>query len=311
MHKQGGRSEVVIKVSNLRKHYGETKAVDGTDFEVERGTIFALLGANGAGKTTTISMLEGLLRSDGGKMNILGLDPWLDHEKLKLKIGVMPQAFTFFEKISPSDSLRFYRDLFNSDVDYSHLLGLVILQDSADTPFEELSGGQKQKLGLALSLVNDPDLLFLDEPTTGLDPASRRAVWNIILGFRKQGKTVVLTTHYMEEAEQLADRVAIMNRGKIVVQGTPEEIIAERGGGRKVIVASDQEMLKHLRSNGIDAVEDGRNIIISISGGNSLVKIVETIENSGIPYSQLTVRAGTLEDVFIKLVGEIAEGELK
>ncbi len=303
--------DVVIRVANLRKHFGETRAVDGTEFEVERGTIFALLGANGAGKTTTVSMLEGLLKRDGGKIDILGLDPWSDHNRLKLKIGVMPQDFTFFEKITPSDSLRFYRDLFNADIDYEKLLKLVILESSADIPFEELSGGQKQKLGLALSLVNDPELLFLDEPTTGLDPSSRRAVWNIIKGFREQGKTVVLTTHYMEEAEQLADRVAIMNHGRIVIQGTLEEILSDHGSGRRLVLTSGNDMAQYLRSKSIEVAQDGKNLIMKVDGELSLVRLVEIIEDSGIHYTQLSVRSGTLEDVFIRLVGEMAEGELK
>lgn len=303
--------EIVIQVSNLTKSFGDIKAVNSIDFSVERGTIFALLGPNGAGKTTTISILEGLRKCDSGEARILGLEPWSDHDLLKLKIGVIPQDFNFFGKLTPLDSLKFYRDVFGTEVDLDHLLNLVILKDSMNVPFEKLSGGQKQKLGLALSLVNDPEILFLDEPTTGLDPSARRAIWSIIRAFKEQGKTIVLTTHYMEEAEQLADEVAIMNRGKIVAMGALDEILSEYGSGRKLIIKAGAQMLEHLSSNGIEATGNAGSLEIKLNEGTILSKIIAVIEKSGLSYSQLTVREDSLEDVFIKLVGEMSEGELK
>ena len=304
-------ADTVIRVSNLTKAFGSTRAVDSINFEVRKGTIFALLGPNGAGKTTTISILEGLRKEDSGKVTILGMDPWKEHEKLKLKIGVIPQDFNFFEKLTPLDSIRFYRDVFGAGTNLKELLKLVVLGGSMNVPFEKLSGGQKQKLGLALSLVNNPDILFLDEPTTGLDPAARRAIWAIIRSFREQGKTIVLTTHYMEEAEQLADSVAIMNRGKIVAMGTLDEILSEYGSGKKLIIKAGKEMLEHLEQRNIKAEGNGGTLEIKLYPETNLSAIIAVIENSGIEYSQLTVRTDNLEDIFIRLVGTMAEGELQ
>lgn len=310
MQNQISDTEPVISVSNLTRKYGETTAVDGLSFEVRRGEIFSLLGPNGAGKTTTVSMLEGLIRRDSGSISIFGMDPWKDHNLLKLRIGVMPQEFNFFEKLSPLDSLTFYCELFRSPINPGDLLKLVMLESSGKTPFEKLSGGQKQKLGLALSLVNNPEVLFLDEPTTGLDPSARRAVWSIIEKFREQGKTIVLTTHYMEEAERLSDRVAIISSGRIVSSGTPEEIIARHGSGRKVIVRSNREMADYLETHNIILRENRGNIEIPLPENANLADLVRLVEDSGIKYSQLTVSTDSLEEVFISLVGQMTEGEL-
>ncbi len=304
-------NQPAIRVSGLYKHFDETRAVNGIDFEVPEGKIFALLGPNGAGKTTTISMIEGLLRRDRGEISVLGLDPWTEHDRMKLRVGVIPQGFNFFEKIVPLDAVRFYCDLFKSDSDPKNLLDLVALYDSRNTPFEKLSGGQKQKLGLALSLVNDPEVLFLDEPTTGLDPSSRRAIWNIIREFRRRRKTIVMTTHYMEEAEQLADIVAIISKGKIITKGNPEEIIAANGSGRKIVLLADPPMQDYLQALGVETQEEGKVLTIPLKADSNLAGIIELIEKSGIPYSQLTVRTDTLEDVFIKLVGKTGESDLK
>ncbi len=300
-----------IHVSSLHKHFGETKAVNGIDFEVPKGKIFALLGPNGAGKTTTISMIEGLQRRDKGEIRVLGMDPWTEHDKMKLRVGVIPQGFNFFEKIVPPDAVRFYCDLFKSRSDPESLLNLVALDDSRNTPFEKLSGGQKQKLGLALSLINDPEVLFLDEPTTGLDPSSRRAIWSIIREFRKRGKTVVMTTHYMEEAEQLADSVAIISNGKIITQGSPDEIIAANGSGRKIVLMADPHMRNYLQTHGVEIHHEGKALTIPLKADSNLAGIIDLIEKSGIAYSQLTVRTDTLEDVFIKLVGKTEENDQK
>lgn len=301
----------VIRVSGLRKSFGKIRAVDGINFEVERGTVFALLGPNGAGKTTAISMLEGLLQRDSGNIEILGMDPWAEHGTVRMRIGVMPQGFNFFEKLTPLDSLVFYRDLFESSVDPESLLRLVILDDSRNVPFEKLSGGQKQKLGLALSLVNDPEILFLDEPTTGLDPSARRAIWSIIRMFRDRGKTIILTTHYMEEAEQLADNIAIISHGRIIAEGSPEGIVSRYGSGRKVVIKAGKEMGDFLSSERIEASVNGKYFEIRLDPETNLSSLIGLIEDSGISYSQLTVRADSLEDVFIRLVGEMSEGELK
>ena len=188
-----------IEVTSLKKHYGDLKAVDGISFTVKEGEVFGLLGPNGAGKTTCIEIMEGLRERDGGEVKVLGLDPWKNGYQLHQKIGVIPQDFTFFEKTTPREAIIYYADLFNVKVDPDEILREVLLEDSAKVHFDNLSGGQKQKTGLALSLVNSPELLFLDEPTTGLDPNARRAIWEVIRGLKAKGKTIILTTHYLDE----------------------------------------------------------------------------------------------------------------
>jgi ABC-2 type transport system ATP-binding protein len=221
-----------IEVSSLKKAYGSLQAVDGISFSVDKGEVFSLLGPNGAGKTTTIEILEGLREQDAGEAKVLGLDPWKQGYDLHRKIGVIPQGFKFVDYATPKEAVNYYADLFSVKVDADAILKRVILDDSADVYFSRLSGGQKQKVGLALSLVNDPELVFLDEPTTGLDPQARRAVWEVIRTLKGEGRSVLLTTHYLDEAEELADVVAIMNHGKIIASGTPEEIIARHGSGK-------------------------------------------------------------------------------
>ncbi|TMI09669.1 ABC transporter ATP-binding protein, partial [Candidatus Bathyarchaeota archaeon] len=218
-----------IEVSALQKSYGQLRAVDEISFSVNRGEVFSLLGPNGAGKTTTIEILEGIRQRDGGNVRVLGVDPWTSGYALHKKLGIIPQGFTFFPKAKPKEAIQYYADLFGVTVDSSEILRKVVLDDAVNTYFEDLSGGQKQKVGLALSLVNNPEMLFLDEPTTGLDPQARRAVWEVIRELKKEGRSIMLTTHYLEEAEVLADRVAIMNKGKIAAMGTPAEIIAQHG----------------------------------------------------------------------------------
>jgi ABC-2 type transport system ATP-binding protein len=303
------KDQSVIEISHLSKRYDEVIAVDEVNLKVNSGSIFALLGPNGAGKTTTVKILEGLMKRDAGEIRIFGLDPWEDQEKLKLMIGVMPQEFNFFEKLTPLEAVDFYIKLFNLNIDPYHLLKMVLLEDSINTLFEKLSGGQKQKLGLALSIINNPDLLFLDEPTTGLDPASRRAIWSVIRAFKDKGKTIVLTTHYLEEAEQLADIVAIINHGKIIAIGSPSAIVSQHGTGRKLVLKADKEMFRYLESMGIKVSENNGALEILLNPYQMLSNLISIIEISGIEYSQLTVRSDSLEDVFIKLVGERKEDE--
>jgi len=222
-----------IDVSSLQKAYGSLRAVDGISFSVSDGEVFSLLGPNGAGKTTTIEILEGLREQDAGEVKVLGLDPWKQGYELHKKIGVIPQGFKFVDYATPKEAINYYAALFGVKVDADAILKRVILEDSADVYFSKLSGGQKQKVGLALSLVNDPQLVFLDEPTTGLDPQARRAVWEVIRTLKSDNRSVLLTTHYLDEAEELADEVAIMNHGKIIASGTPAEIIAQHGSGKQ------------------------------------------------------------------------------
>jgi len=228
-----------IEVLSLKKHYGQLRAVDDISFSVMPGEIFSLLGPNGAGKTTTVEILEGLRQRDSGDVKVLGMDPWRQGYGLHLKIGVIPQGFRFFDKSTPREAIKYYADLFNVEVDPDQILREVILDDSKNVIFENLSGGQKQKLGLALALVNTPELLFLDEPTTGLDPQARRSMWHVIQELKKKGRTILLTTHYLEEAQLLADKVAIMNKGKIIAAGSPSELIDRYGSGKRQVMVSD------------------------------------------------------------------------
>jgi ABC-2 type transport system ATP-binding protein len=221
-----------IEVSSLKKSYGSLQAVDGISFSVDKGEVFSLLGPNGAGKTTTIEILEGLRERDGGDVKVLGKDPWKEGYELHKKIGVIPQGFKFVDYATPREAITYYAALFGVEVDADAILKRVILEDSANVYFSKLSGGQKQKVGLALSLVNDPELVFLDEPTTGLDPQARRAVWEVIRTLKGEGRSVLLTTHYLDEAQDLSDIVAIMTHGKIMTSGTPAEIIARHGSGK-------------------------------------------------------------------------------
>jgi ABC-2 type transport system ATP-binding protein len=224
-----------IEVRGLTKRYDANLAVDHIDFTVETGTVFAFLGPNGAGKTTTTEILEGLRRSTEGEVRVLGLDPWKQGYALHQRIGVIPQDFRFFEKITPVEGIQYYSALFGTHPDPKTLLARVDLADKANARFDTLSGGQKQKLGLALALTNEPEVCFLDEPTTGLDPQARRSIWEVIRTLKREGRTVFLTTHYLEEAELLADQVAIIHHGKIIASGTPEEIIRAHGQQERLV----------------------------------------------------------------------------
>jgi ABC-2 type transport system ATP-binding protein len=306
---------IPVEISSVKKSYGDVKAVDGVSFSVNEGEVFALVGPNGAGKTTLIEILEGLRKRDEGTVKVLGLDPWGNGYVLHRRIGVIPQDFTFFDKANPREAVKYYADLFGVSVDADEILREVVLEDSAGVLFENLSGGQKQKMGLALSLVNSAELLFLDEPTTGLDPNARRAIWDVIRGLRSKGKTVILTTHYLDEAEQLSDRVAIMNHGRIVAMGTSDEIIEAHGSGERLEIHGTEELAAYVKANTKLKVEyNGKGLIsITISQKHDALAALTTIEESGLEWRDLHTRRDSLDDVFIKLVsGRIDEkGEIK
>ena len=294
-----------IEADGLEKNYGQLRAVDGISFGVERGEVFSLLGPNGAGKTTTIEILEGLRQQDGGTAKVLDLDPWHKGYDLHKKIGVIPQGFKFLDYPTPREAIAYYGALFGRDVDPDEMLRRVILEDAANTWFQNLSGGQKQKLGMALSLVNDPEVVFLDEPTTGLDPQARRAVWEVVRKLKSEGRTVMLTRHYLEEAEELADRVAIMNHGRIAAMGTTDEIVSKYGSGQKMIVKAKDDLTRYLKENTRLQVEaDGGAVIIRLRDKNDAMVALGAIEESGVQWGDLTVKRDSLEDVFLRLVGE-------
>jgi ABC-2 type transport system ATP-binding protein len=304
-----------IEVTSLKKAYGSLQAVDSISFSVKEGQVFSLLGPNGAGKTTTIEILEGLRERDGGEVKVLGYDPWKKGYELHTKIGVIPQGFKFVDYATPKEAIRYYADLFGVQVDADAILRKVILEDSANVYFSRLSGGQKQKVGLALALVNNPQLVFLDEPTTGLDPQARRAVWDVIRNLKSEGRSVLLTTHYLEEAEELADVVAIMNHGKIITSGTPAEIIARHGSGEMVRVRSDQRLVDYLKKAiptiPVEYHAESGIINILVRRKEDSLSALEAIERSGYDWSDLSIQRESLEDVFVKLVGTEAAVEVK
>ncbi len=301
-------SENVIEVKSLEKNYGNLKAVAGISFNVRRGEVFSLLGPNGAGKTTTIEILEGLRERDGGDVEVLGLDPWKRGYELHKKLGVIPQGFRFFDYTTPREAVKYYASLFGVNVDADAILKRVLLDDVSGTWYNKLSGGQKQKYGLALALVNNPQLVFLDEPTTGLDPQARRAVWDVIRELKKDGRAVLLTTHYLQEAEELADRVAIMNLGKIITSGTPEEIIVNHSSGERLIVKSDEKLAMYLRKEGLKVDVEGKDEIrIRIEKQHDAVTAIDAIDRSGFEWNDLRTQRETLEDIFVKLVGRTEE----
>ena len=293
-----------IEVQSLERNYGQLKAVAGISFSVQKGEVFSLLGPNGAGKTTTIEILEGLRQQDGGEVKVLDLDPWKQGYELHKRIGVIPQGFKFLDYPTPREAIAYFGALFGRKVDPDEMLRRVILEDAGKIWFQNLSGGQKQKLGMALSLVNDPEVVFLDEPTTGLDPQARRAVWEVIRKLKNEGRTVMLTTHYLEEAEELADRVAIMNHGKIVAMGTIEEIEQEYGSGTRMMVKAKEDLLKFLKeSTKLKAEARDGTVAITLRDRDDAMVALGAIEESGVEWGDLTVRRDSLEDVFLRLVG--------
>src|SRR5579872_6670616 len=237
-----GTPRSIIKVSGIRKSYGSTVAVSDVSFEVNEGEIFGLIGPNGAGKTTTMECVEGVRRPDRGEISILGLDPFRDVYQLQNRIGVQLQQAQLQKRIKVWEAVDLWASLYSKSVDGDQLLEQLGLANKRNAWFMTLSGGQKQRLFIALALINDPEVVFLDELTTGLDPQSRRAIWELVRGIRDRGKTVFLTTHLMEEAERLCDRVAIIEHGKIIDIGAPDELVARHCPTRTVVLATDNAL---------------------------------------------------------------------
>ena len=301
-----------IIVRGLAKRYGDLAAVDGIDFRVAAGSVFAFLGPNGAGKTTTVEILEGLRARSDGEVEVLGLDPWTEGYALHLRIGVIPQDFRFFEKITPTEGIEYYASLFGTHPDPKELLRQVALSDKANARFDTLSGGQKQKFGLALSLTNNPEICFLDEPTTGLDPQARRAIWEVIRTLRREGRTVFLTTHYLEEAELLADQVAIIHHGRIIASGTPQEIIRQHGRVARMRVDGSPEVADYLRRKlGVAVTATGGHVEIDLPKKEDALRVLFALDASGLPWDSFATEQDTLEDVFVRLVGQMDDGALK
>ncbi len=297
--------DAALKVRQLKKQYPKVLAVDGLDLEVARGEVFGLLGPNGAGKTTTLEMIEGLTPPDGGEIEILGLD-WRHHGKeIRARIGVQLQSTSLFNKITPREALTLYGSYYPRSRSAVELLDLVQLTDKADAYHITLSGGQMQRLALALALVNDPELVFLDEPTTGLDPQARRSLWDVVRRIRGEGRTVILTTHYMDEAEALCDRLAIMDHGRVLTAGTPMGLIQGLAIPSVVELAFDGAAPDPSAFAGVLGVPvTARGDLWEIPTRDPkalLPAILEAAEQ--VSYLQIHVRRATLEDVFLHLTG--------
>lgn len=299
--------EHAIVVQSLSKRYGDLLAVDGVSFTVAMGEVFAFLGPNGAGKTTTVEIIETIRTPTSGSVSVLGMDVARAKRNILPRIGVLPQGFSSFDRITVAESIRYYSRLFgrkNTDVD--DLMSLTNLGDKRDVQFRNLSGGLKQRLGIAITLVNDPEVVFLDEPTTGLDPHARRAVWDVLLGLKRRGKVVFLTTHYMDEAELLADTVAIICKGRIIATGSPDELI-ERNADYMCMTLRlvDTRAVESIRKMGFAPTPHGvGNIKVRVKHTDDVHEILRAIKVSGAPLPSVDVRKPNLEEVFIGLTGE-------
>lgn len=306
---------VVIKVESLVKAYGSLRAVDNVSFDVIRGEVFALLGPNGAGKTTTVEMLECLREPTSGEAGVLGFNikKRKDQQEIRKRIGVLSQDFNTFDLLTVRENIEYFMSIFSKKGDPGELIKLVGLEDKRNALYKHLSGGLKKKLGIAIALANDPDLVFLDEPTTGLDPGARRDVWKIIDDLRKRGKTVFLTTHYMDEAERLSDTVAIINRGKIIAYGSPDQLIDRYGGSYTLIIkGGGEETYKLLHSTRPDAkIEPDGDVLVPLHGKSDMIDVTAILGREQAEFAALQVKEPTLEDVFLSLTGKrIVEGEL-
>jgi ABC-2 type transport system ATP-binding protein len=296
----------VIHVSGLRKSYGGSVAVDEVSFDVADGEIFGLIGPNGAGKTTTMECVEGLRSADRGTISVLGLDPFRDVYKLQSRIGVQLQQAQLQKRIKVWEAVHLWASLYEKTVDGDRLLEQLGLAEKRNAWFMTLSGGQKQRLFIALALINDPEVVFLDELTTGLDPQARRAIWDLVRGIRDRGKTVFLTTHLMEEAERLCDRVAIIEHGRIIDIDTPERLVRRHCPERTVVLATDDPAagahFRHIPRVETVVCHDAR-FTIGGQGDDLVSNVIHCLSENRIRVTDFRTVLPTLEDVFLKLTG--------
>jgi ABC-2 type transport system ATP-binding protein len=303
------RATAALHVRNLRKRFQDVIAVAGLDLEVREGECFGLLGPNGAGKTTTIEICEGLTVPDSGEVEVLGLRWSSDATRLRQRLGIQLQETQLAEKLTVLETVRLFRSFFHRGPAVATVITQVQLDEKRNARVGGLSGGQKQRLALACALVGDPDLLFLDEPTTGLDPQARRQLWDLIDAFKLAGKTVILTTHYMDEAQHLCDRVAIMDHGRVIALGSPRELIESIGVQHMVeFAARDRGRLDLLAVRGIEGVRD-------VQAENGLVRLqvtelhrvmpalLEELSRQGVALTELRTHSASLEDVFVSMTG--------
>jgi ABC-2 type transport system ATP-binding protein len=299
-------ARVVIQSSGLSKRYGNTRAVDDVSFDVYDGEIFGLIGPNGAGKTTTMECLEGLRAPDGGKVSVLGLDPRRDATRLQTRIGVQLQEAQLQKRIRVSEAIALWSSLYPKPLDGRRLLEQLGIASKANAWFMALSGGQKQRLFIALALINDPELVFLDELTTGLDPQARRAIWELVRGIRERGKTVFLTTHLMEEAERLCDRVAIIDHGRIIDIDSPNGLVRRHCPQRTIVIeTADAHAVDALaRVPGVEsAAREGGNVVVHARSVDVMTGVIRALAETRIDVTDFRTVVPTLEDVFLKLTG--------
>jgi ABC-2 type transport system ATP-binding protein len=300
-------TDYAIELRGLVKRYGDVTAVDGLDLTMRRGECFGLLGPNGAGKTTTVEILEGLNEPTAGDVRVLGRRWSSDEDWLRQRLGISLQETHLQERLTVAETLRLFRSFYDHGRDVGELLALVSLEDKRNAWYSRLSGGQKQRLAVACALAGDPDLLFLDEPTTGLDPQSRRQLWDIILGLRAEGRSVLLTTHYMDEAERLCDRVGVVDKGKLIALGTPKELIASLGGEQVIELATSSpvEQAALAQLGGVRAVRhvaDGWALTVD-EVHVAVPALLVHLERVQAPLTRLSTHHATLEDVFVSLTG--------
>jgi len=300
-------SDLAISVENLTKRYGDLTAVNGISFNVKRGEIFGFLGPNGAGKTTTVEILVGLRKPTSGGAEVLGFDIAKDREAIKKRIGVLPQSFNTYDRLTVKENIEYFAGVFDSSPDVDGLIKLVDLEDKKKEQFRNLSGGLKQRLGIAVALVNDPEVVFLDEPTSGLDPKARHGVWRLIEDLHHKGKTVFLTTHYMEEAEALAERVGIIHNGKIVALDEKDKLIAEHGKKNMLVLRkADQKAVSVIGKLGLTANYDQNegDVTIHLNHAVAVSDIMQALSAARVSFSELQLKRSSLEDVFLNLTGE-------
>ena len=297
----------VIEVNDLYKNYGAVEAVRGVSFAVEEGEVFGLLGPNGAGKTSTVEILEGLRTPDRGVVRVCGLDPQKSGDRFKERIGAILQLTNLPDKLRVKEAIELFADLYEKHVDTDELLKRFQLTEKSTAFYKNLSGGQKQRLALAMALVNDPQVVFLDEPTAGLDPQVRREIYDIIEDLKKAKKTVLITTHYIEEAERLCDRVAIVDSGKVIAHGTPRELKRSSAGNTRIEVRLSRPLgngaLAHLEAVSDCREFDGSYVLHSSRPPQTIVALVKQLEAEGNELQSLEMFSPTLEDVFIELTG--------
>jgi len=295
-----------IKVSNLRKEYGSLVAVNSISFSVDKGEVFAFLGPNGAGKTTTVEMIESIRKPTNGIIEIFGYIGESNFNLIKNRIGILPQEFHSFERLTIRETLNYFASFYEKQADIDEIIKAMNLQDDEQKLYKQLSGGLKQRVGVAISLVNDPDIVFLDEPTTGLDPKARREVWDVIANLRDKGKTVFLTTHYMEEAEYLADHIAIIHKGNIIAEGSLDELIHKYGKGSilKFSNVNYHEISQALNPSGYTVKKAQNNFVsVTIDYKDQILEVLSILRNNAVEFDTIDIHRPNLEELFLQLTG--------